>query len=352
MKKHIINKGIMTGLALAVLFFFSSCSGKKNDEATVEKKEAEMVEIHIIEKKTIDNTLEFTSTLVANEEVYFAPAAPGRIDKIFVEVGSRFKEGDLLFEMDQTQLHQARIQLKNLEVDMARFDTLIKSNSIPKQQYDQFKTQYEIAKNNVQFLEQNSRMRAPFSGIVSGRYYENGEMFSGAPNTQAGKAAVITIVQINPLKAVVNISERYYPFIRPAMEVDIVTDVFPDKPVKGRVLRIFPTIDQMSRTFQVEITVPNQGEVMRPGMFCRANFHLGQVDAFLIPSTSILKVQGSNERYVFLEKNGKAKRMSIELGRRFDNLVEIIPNGIKPGDKLIVKGQNRLVDGSDVIVAN
>lgn len=341
--------------AVSVLFsftvlFISSCSSKKNDDATVEKKETEKVEIMTIESKTIDNTLEYTSTLVANEEVYFAPAAPGRIDKIYVEVGSRFKEGDLLFEMDQTQLHQARIQLKNLEVDMARFDTLIKSNSIPKQQYDQFRTQYEVAKTNVQFLEQNSRMRAPFSGIVSGKYYENGEMFSGAPNTQAGKAAVITIVQISPLKAVVNISEHYYPLIKQAMEVDVITDVFPDKPVKGRVLRVFPTIDQISRTFQVEITVPNNGEILRPGMFCRSNFYLGKVDAFIVPTTAVLKLQGSNERYVYIEEKGKAKRISVEIGRRFDDQVEIISDKIKPGDNLIVKGQSRLVDGAEVIV--
>lgn len=352
MKTRIQYNYITTGLLAVVFVLIASCSGTKNDKATVEEKEAERVQVVTVENTSIDNTIEFTSTLVANEEVYFAPATPGRIEKIFVEVGSRFRQGDLLFVMDQTQLHQARIQLKNLEVDMARFDTLIKSNSIPKQQYDQFKTQYDIAKTNVQFLEENSRLKAPFSGIVSGRYYENGEMFSGAPNTQAGKAAVLSIVQIQPLKAVVNISERYYPLIRQAMDVDIVTDVFPDKPVKGKVLRVYPTIDQMTRTFQVEITVPNQGEILRPGMFCRASFYLGQVETFLVPATSILKVQGSNERYVFLEKNGKAKRMNVELGRRFDELVEIIPNGIKPGDKLIVKGQNRLVDGSDVIIVN
>ncbi len=352
MKTTVTFKNIMIGFSLfsATLMLFSSCSGKKKEEATVEKKETEKVSVMTIESKTIENTLTYTSTLLASEEVYFAPATPGRIDKIYVEVGSRFKEGDLLFEMDQTQLHQARIQLKNLEVDMARFDTLIKSNSIPKQQYDQFRTQYEVAKTNVQFLEQNSRLKAPFNGIVSGKYYENGEMFSGAPNTQAGKAAVLTIVQISPLKAVVNISERYYPSIKTGMEVQIVTDVFPDKPVKGRVLRVFPTIDQLSRTFQVEITVQNFGEQFRPGMFCRASFYLGTVDAIIVPAISVLKVQGSNERYVFLEQNGKAKRVSVYIGRRFDDQVEILSNDIKAGDKLIINGQNRLVEGSDVIV--
>ena len=342
-----------TVIALATLTItFAACSGNKKQDATTEKKEAEKVRVMTIESKTIDNTLEFTSTLIANEEVYFAPATPGRIEKIYVEVGSRFRQGDLLFVMDQTQLHQARIQLKNLEVDMARFDTLIKSNSIPKQQYDQFKTQYEIAKTNVQFLEENSRLKAPFSGIVSGKYYQNGEMFSGAPNTQVGKAAVVSIVQINPLKAIVNISERYFPLIKTGMEATIITDVFPEKPVQGKVLRVYPTIDQISRTFQVEITVPNPKEELRPGMFCRATFYAGKVDALIVPGNAVLKVQGSNERYVFIEKEGKAVRYDVEIGRRFDDQVEIMINGVQPGDKLIISGQARLVDGVDVVVVD
>jgi len=350
MKTSVTYKTILLSTASLLIIILASCSGSKKDEITTEKKEAEKVRVMNIGMKTIDNTLELTSTLIANEEVYFAPATPGRIEKILVEVGSRFRQGDLLFTMDQTQLHQARIQLQNLEVDMARFDTLIKTNSIPKQQYDQLKTQYELAKNNVQFLEENSRLRAPFNGIVSGKYYQNGEMFSGAPNTQVGKAAVISIVQINPLKAVVNISERYFPQIKTGMEAEIVTDVFPDKPVKGKVLTVYPTIDQISRTFQVEITIPNPREELRPGMFCRATFYAGQVEAMIVPGNAVLKVQGSNERYVFVEKNGKAVRHIVEIGRRFDDQVEIMTNGVKPGDRLIVSGQARLVDGVNVMI--
>jgi membrane fusion protein, multidrug efflux system len=350
MKASILKARRVTLYALiSMLFVMGSCSGKKDSNET-ETKDPEKVRVMTIESKTIDRTLEFTSTLIPYEEVYFAPATPGRIEKIHVEVGSRFRKGDLLFVMDQTQLHQARIQLQNLELDMARFDTLIKSNSIPRQQYDQFKTQYEIAKTNVNFLEENSRLRAPFSGVVSGKYYQNGEMFSGAPNTQVGKAAVISIVQINPLKATVNISEQYYPLIKTGMEVDITTDVFRDHPVKGKVLRVYPTIDQISRTFQVEVTVPNSDEKLRPGMFCRANFHFGEVEAILVPGTAVLKLQGSNERYVFIAKNGKAKRMVVEVGRRFDDQVEIITNGIQAGDRIIVSGQSRLVDDMDISI--
>ena len=134
------------------------------------------------------------------------------------------------------------------------------------------------------------------------------------------------------------------------MEVKITCDIYPDKLISGRVLRIHPTIDQISRTFQVEIQVPNSSDELRPGMFCRASFEGGQEEALLVPTLAVLKVQGANDRYVFIEKDGRAKRVSVTIGRRFDNKLEIISNDLKEGDRLIVSGQARLVDKVEVEV--
>lgn len=349
MKTKYKNLGI-TALILSLIFALSACGHKEKNDSKSEDK-TEFVKTITLESQLIANTLEFTSTLIANEEVHLAPAQPGRIEKINVEIGSRFKQGDLLFTMDQTQLNQAKIQFQNLELDFKRLDTLRKTGSIAMQQYDQLKTQYEISKKNIQFLEENSRLKAPFSGVVAGKYYENGEMFSGAPNTLAGKAAVITLVQINPLKAIVSISESNYSRIKSGMSVDIVSDNF-QAPISGKVISVYPTIDPITRTFKVEISVPNAKEELRPGMFCRAKFDLDKTEALLAPSSAVLKLQGSNERYVFIEENGLAARKSVTIGRRFDDQVEIISNGVKAGDKLIVSGQARLLDGMKIEVKN
>jgi len=351
MKNIMRNMKMMLMSIIGFTLMLSACSsGKAKTDESGETKRIEKVKLMDITLQQIEKTYEFTSTLQAFQEVYYAPASPGRINKINVEIGAYFNEGDILVEMDQTQLHQAKIQLKNLEVDMARFDTLLKANSIPKQQYDQLKTQYEIASNNVRFLQENITLRAPFKGIVSGKYFQNGEMFSGAPNTQVGKAAVVTLVQITPLKAIVNITEQLYPLIKDNMEVSLQTDVYPDKVFKGKVLRIYPVIDPISRTFQLEIVIPNADELLKPGMFCRATFVTGDVDAFVVPSTAVLKVQGANNRYIFIENNGRAKRVNVVLGKRFDDKVEIISKDIKVGDKIIITGQSRLVNDVEIEV--
>jgi membrane fusion protein (multidrug efflux system) len=310
----------------------------------------EAVRVTELQYREIARNVTYTANLQAFREVYLASASPGRIDRIYVEAGTKVAEGQLLVEMDKTQLNQALVQLQNLEKDYRRIDTLNKVGSVPQQQYDQIRTQYEVTRSNVEFLRENTTLVAPFSGTISGKYFENGEMYSGAPNTTAGKAAILSIVQTSRLKALVNISESYYPDIKPGMKVSISSDVYPEEQFTGTVLTVYPTINPATRTFTVEISIPNSRELLRPGMFARATFELEQVKAFVVPAIAVMKLQGSNERFVFLEEGGKARRVVVELGERFDDMLEIISDSIHVGDKLIVAGQARLVDGIAVQV--
>lgn len=303
-------------------------------------------------RQVISRSIEYTSNLIPFEENHLAPATPGRIEKIFVEIGDHVSKGDMLVQMDRTQLYQALIQLKNIETDFARLDTLNKVGSISKQQYDQVKAQYDITRSSVEFLQENTVLRAPFNGVISGKYYEEGELYSGAPNTMAGKAAIVSIVQIDLLKAEVSISEKYFPLMHTGMDAMVTTDTYPGKTFPGKVMRIHPTIDQTTRSFTIEIKISNQGEMLRPGMFSRVSMEMGEEIALVVPSVAVLKLQGSNERYVFMEENGVARRITVTIGKRFDDKIEIISDKLKEGNRLIITGQARLVDGDKVLVSN
>ncbi|KPK83986.1 MAG: hypothetical protein AMS27_11240 [Bacteroides sp. SM23_62_1] len=327
----------------------SNPSGMSAD-TVAEQQAVENVRTLQIEKQRIARTIEYSSSIIPNEEVHLASASPGKIERINVEIGDRVKKGDILVQMDRTQLHQAMVNLKNTETDFMRLDTLNKVGSISKQQYDQMKARYEIAKSNVEFLQENTTLRAPFDGVVSGKYYEDGELYSGMPNTSAGKAAILSIVQIDPLKAVVNISENYFPQVRTGMDARVTTDLYRDKTITGKVLRVYPTIDPTTRTFTMEIRIDNKDNLLRPGMFCRVSMNLGEEMALVVPAVSVLKMQGSNERYLFLEEQGVARYVAVTIGTRFDDKLEVISDEIREGSNLIVSGQARLVDGASVKV--
>ncbi len=329
----------------------SGCSGQEGTQFESENGDGiEPVRVMELDYSEIERSATYTAHLRGFNEVHLASSSPGRIEKIHVDIGDRVREGDLLVDMDRTQLYQARVQMQSLETDLRRLDTLRRVGSISQQQYDQVRTQYEVARSNVEFLSENTRLTAPFSGVVSERYYEDGEMFSGAPNTPAGKAAILSLVQVGRLKADVSVAERYYPNLEAGMEVSVTTDVYHGKQFPGRIQRVYPTIDPATRTFKVEISVPNQDERLRPGMFARARIELEEVRAFVVPALAVLKLQGSNERYIFLEKNGRAERVVVEIGDRFDDMIEIISPDVNVGDRLIIAGQARLLDGVSVQV--
>ncbi len=312
----------------------------------------QVIETMVLEKQIISRDLEHTSSLIPFMENHLAPSAPGRIDRIYVEIGDRVDKGDKLVQMDRTQLHQATIQLKNVETDFRRLDTLNKVGSISKQQYDQVKAQYDIASSNVAFLQENTVLRAPFKGVISGKYYEDGEFYSGAPSMPVGKAAVVSMVQLDPLKSVVNVSEKYFPMITNGMDATVTCDIYPDKRFEGKVMRIYPTIDPATRSFTIEVKIGNEDALLRPGMFSRVSMTLGEDMALVLPSVAVLKLQGSNERYIFLEENGVSRRVTVQIGKRYDDKIEVISDQLEEGKNLIIKGQARLIDGDRVRVSN
>jgi RND family efflux transporter MFP subunit len=294
--------------------------------------------------------LEYTANLEANEVVHFAPASPGRIEKIFVEVGDKVRKGETIIHMDKTQLKQARIQLKNVESNFRRLDTLYKMNSVSEQQWEQAKTQFEVAMANVQFLDENTTMKSPINGIITDKYYEEKEMFSGAPNTASGKAAIVTIMQLNPLKAFVDIPARYYSEINKGMDVWLTLNTLEDTTFKGSITKIYPTIHQNTLTFKTEILIDNPERKLRPGMFARLVIELKRSESLVVPASTVLQEEGTNNRYVFVDDHGKARKINVNIGKRFNDKMEILSPELHEGMKLIDKGQTKLFDGASITV--
>lgn len=341
---------------LVSLYMLAACSTKTNTTAStsdtldVSGRGVIPVKVEEISRTKINRTIDYTATIQPFEEVNLVPATPGRIEKINVEVGDRITKGQELIIMDKTQLLQLKLQLSSLEKDLSRLDTLLKTGSARQQQYDQLKTQYDVTKTNADFMEANTTITAPFSGVVTGKYFENGEMYSGVPTTQSGKSAIITLMQVSPLKVNVNISEQFYPSMKRGMKAMITADVYGGEKFTGTVSRIAPTVNSATRTFEVELQVPNRNEMLKPGMFVRVSMDLGQVDAFVVPANTILTQEGTNSRYVYINDNGAAERINVELGKRFDDMIEIVSDNLNEGDKLITQGQARLINGDRIEV--
>lgn len=329
-------------IVLAVATCVISC-GKKEVQAT--QQEAERVEV--VSTMTLQNTeIERVINVTTNLQGYLtqnvAPSLTGKIEHIYVEVGDEVKAGDMLVRMDQNQYLTQKIQLSNLEVEMKRLEALLKTGSVSQQTYDQTKVSYDQLKQNLSFLEKNTYVKAPFSGVISAKTYEDGELYSGQP--------IVVLTQVKKLKALIAIPETYYPMIEEGMKLTVKSEVYPNETFPATIEVVYPTIDAASHTFQCKVVIPNPTEKLRAGMYVTTTLGLGKENTIVVPYQSVEKLIGSNERYVFINENGYAKRVSVKLGQRFDENIEIIAPEIYEGVEYIYVGQRKLVDGVKIKV--
>ncbi len=333
MKKNLFY--VLTALALI------GC-GSKESTATQEEERVEQVRTTVLQPREIEREISVSTNLQGYLTQNVAPSLTGKIEHIYREVGDRVSKGTDLVRMDQTQYKTTKITMANLEIEKNRVTQLLRSGSATQQQYDQVITQYNSTKEQLEFLEQNTYVKAPFAGVISAKNYEDGELYSGQP--------ILILTQIDKLKALVAIPETYFPLFKPGMKLSLSTDIYPDKTFPATVEIVYPTIDPSTHTFQCKIVIPNGKNLLRPGMYVTTTIGLGKANALVIPYQAVEKLVGANDRYVFIVEDGHAKRVTVTLGQRFDQDIEIIADEIKEGVEVVTTGQHKLVDGVKVNV--
>ena len=328
-------------LLMAAAICLIGC-GKKDAQVTQEVERVEVVGTMILENHEIERVLNVSTNLQGYLTQNVAPSLTGKIEHIYVEVGDRVKEGNMLVRMDQNQYLTSKIQLANLEVEMGRLKALLATGSVSQQTYDQTKVSYDQLKQNLSFLEKNTYVKAPFEGVIAAKTYEDGELYGGQP--------IVVLTQVKKLKALIAVPETYYPLIKEGMQLTVKSDIYPEETFPATIEVVYPTIDAASHTFQCKVVIPNASERLRPGMYVTTTLGLGKENTIVVPYQSVEKLIGSNERFVFINENGYAKRVSVKLGQRFDENIEIIAPEIMPGVEYIYKGQSKLVDGVKIEV--
>ncbi|MBP5210352.1 MAG: efflux RND transporter periplasmic adaptor subunit [Bacteroidales bacterium] len=327
-----IEQSLLIILSLALVI-----TGCKPKEEQQEIQREEVVETTILKSVEVARELNLSSTLQGYTTQNIAPSVTGIIQKIYVLAGDEVKKGALLVQMDPQQYNTAKLSYENLKTECARMEALVSTGAVSQQAYDQAKMGLNQAAEQIRFLEQNTFVRAEFDGVITAKNYENGELYAGQ--------YILSMSEIKTLKLMVNVPEAYFPMIKNGMQVALKSDVYPSQTFTGVVDQIFPVIDPSSHTFSVRVKINNPSKLLRPGMYCHAIISLESDNAMLVPYQCVQRLTGSNERYVYLNDNGKAKRVFVKLGDRYDDRVEIIADQIKEGVEIVTTGAEKLVDG-------
>ncbi len=337
-----MKKSIIAISAFALSSILVGCGSGNQNNVPVEVK-LPLVKTTTVNADEVAQQAEFTGSVEPFVRNNISPSMGLRIDKIHVEVGDRVKKGQLLVEMDKRQYFQSAVQLANLEADYVRMEKLFQEGGISKQQLDQLETQLKVSRHATENLRENADLISPINGIVTERMFDPGDMYS------IGTGRIVTVMQMDKLKVMANISEMYFPHVKLGMPVDIKLDIYPGEDFVGKVSLIYPAIDATTRTFQVEITIANPALKLRPGMMCRTTLAFGSENHVLVPDISVLKQTGSSERYLFVfnQAENTVERRSVEIGRLIGSNYEII-SGVKDGEQVVIAGMQKLLDGDKV----
>lgn len=332
----------LTGIFFIALAMGLTSCGKSEKTDSKAENDIPNVRIQQVNSQAVDQMYDVTATVQPQVKNSIAPSSPGRISKILVEVGNYVSKGQKLVQMDVANLSNLETQIENYRRIYKRTKELFGVGGASQQELDNAKLQLDVAETNMKNLTENTYLLSPINGVITARNYDNGDMYSG-------QQPVLTVMQINPAKLVVNVSESYYSQVKIGMPVDIVLDVFKGETFHGNVSLIYPIIDEKTRTFAVEIKMNNNNNKVSPGMFARVTMKFGREDRVVVPDLSIIKQSGSGARFVYVYKDGKVNLQQVEIGRRIGNNYELI-SGVESGSQVVVSGQSRLLNGIKVNV--
>ena len=344
MKMNVIVKTLLVG---GVCLASVACSSKKGAEAATEtvaevaKPKVTTAQVHI---QDVDQQSVFTGNVEGYAVNNITPQQPRRITRLLVDVGAHVKKGQLVAELDNSALAQAKAQYENNKANFERSDELYKFGGESKANWQAMQTAYEVSKSTYENMLENTTLVSPISGVVTARNYDVGDMAAGLP--------IFVVQRINPVKIMISVSESLYTYVKKGMAVEVELDALPEQKFSAKVSRITPSIDASTRTFPVELTLANDKELVKPGMYARVTMNYGTRKNIVVPDVAVVKQLGSGNRYIYVyNQDGTVAYKKVELGRRFGDKYEIL-SGIADGDVVVTSGQVALKDGIAVEVVN
>ncbi len=322
----------------------TSCGSKEDSSTEVAQEKAEEipnVEIRQVHMQNVDQLVSYTATIDAYKTNNITTSTVNRIKSILVEVGDHVQKGQKLVVLDNVNIDQLKVRLDNTEREYNRALELFNIGGGTKQSVDQLKTELDAARRQYDNMVENTILVSPITGVVTARNYDAGDMTSANP--------ILTVEQIVPVKVLVNVSESEFTKVHKGMKVPVYLDVYGDEEFTGSVELIHPRIDPTSRTFTVEIDIPNRNERVRPGMFARVVMNYGTEERVVVPDRAIVKQTGSGEKFVYVYKDGHVTYNKVEIGQRLGDSYEML-SGVDNGAEVVISGQTRLNNGMKVNV--
>jgi len=345
MKKVIISSIIL--IVLIVIFVMVFGSEKSSEEVTNILAKTTPVRTAILKPKPFAEYLDNTGTVKARSRVNIVVEANGILKQILRVKGSYVQKGDTLAILENEEIRasydDAIAASKQAQNNYRSSKILFDKKAISENDYlnskytlDRAQAQYDLAKARYSKLF----ITAPIGGYVNDRFYDLGAYL-------LPPAPLFDLIDNSYVKIIAGVAERFRNDIEVGTPVQLTFDAFPDLKIGDKVSFVFQSIDPDNRTFQVEIDIQNPNRRLMPNMI--ANVRLlrrSYKDKIVIPVDAV--IESESGRYVFVEKNNIADKVSIEFVAISQD--SVVVDGLEPDQHLITLGQHELTEGDSLSV--
>ncbi len=307
-----------------------------------------VVEVAPARQAVASGDIRAVGSLQSDEAVQIASEIAGRVSTIPFNEGQPVKSGDIIVRLDEAlakaDLADAKARLALADANNDRARTLARTGTVTGRTRDEALSNFETANAAVELAQtrlSKHTLVAPFDGVAGTRSVSIGAFIPiGSP--------IVNIEKIDALKVDFKLPEVYLAQIKVGQKLDVTVDAFPDQTFGGEIYAINPLVDVNGRALQIRARLPNDGLVLRPGLFARITVKgLTSREVTLIPESAVVPRGG--ESVVFRIDNGKAIEAVVKLGERKDAEVEIL-EGLDPKATVVIAGQQKLRNGSSIEV--
>ena len=317
----------------------------------------ETVTTAVARAESWETSLSAVGSLTAVQGVTVAAELPAKVVEIAFEPGAKVKRGDLLIRQDtsveEAQLPGAEAQVTLTESVLARDVEMLKDKIISQAEYDAAVAGHRQAMAQVEILRATiakKTVHAPFSGRLGVRQVNLGQILrEGDP--------IVTLQSLDPIYVNFTLPPQELSRLRVGLPVRVASDAFPGLAIDGRITTLNPLVDAETRNVQLQATVANAAETLRPGMFVNTAVGLPvRRKVVAIPATSVLYAPFGDSVFVVADDNvvkgGKALRQQfVRLGERRGDFIAVT-DGLKEGATIVSTGVFKLRNGQPVAVDN
>lgn len=307
------------------------------------------VRVETVAGQTFDDALQTTGIVRAYEDVMLSPEEGGVVKQWLVRRGRYVRKGEVIALLKDDLLKAgydaANAQYQIAELNASKQKAVYEQQGISEVQFRNIEYGRDAAKANADLMKSrldHTRITSPVDGICDDTFVDEGEMAPpGVP--------IARIINVGMMKIQAEVPERFSGSVAVGMKATATVEAVPGLSVAGKINYVSAAVSAANRTLAVEVVVPNPGRRLKPDMIAKLRIERESKKNAVLISQNLPLLVDRNRQVVYVEKDGKAEERTVTLGERQGNMVEVLA-GLVPGDRLIVLGSQKLVNGQAVTV--